>query len=153
MNWQPHRNQYELTTHRNGTQTRYDRDWIFGVLVRDTFPKVTPLPQVASGKPSKDDDTWEDLDWVSVGDPTPRPTHYDKMLESWEAIGKLSDEQVIDLISEIDQENRHGVEYKWPADHDFGKLERAINALMSELEQLPPLTWMQKIADWLSRKR
>ena len=39
MNWRPHYCEEEVTTHRNGTETRYVRHWIFGILVYDSFPK------------------------------------------------------------------------------------------------------------------
>ena len=37
--WRPHTCQEEITRHKNGTETRYARHWIFGFLVSDTFPK------------------------------------------------------------------------------------------------------------------
>jgi hypothetical protein len=102
----------------------------------------------ASGKPSKDGDAWGDIEWVSAEDPTPRPDHYDGRKD----VFGFTYENYRDALKQLEQENRHGVKYKWPADHDFGKLERAIDDLMFELEQLPPLTWMHKLADWISRK-
>ena len=41
MNWQPHYCEEEITFHSDkSVKTRYVRHWIFGVLVRDTFPKA-----------------------------------------------------------------------------------------------------------------
>ena len=45
MNWQLHYCEEEITLHSDkSVKTRYARHWIFGVLVRDTFPKTKPRP-------------------------------------------------------------------------------------------------------------
>jgi hypothetical protein len=59
MNWQPHFCYESKTTHRNGTETRYVRHWIFGVLVRDTFPKVKTV--IADDVPAYSDMIWTEL--------------------------------------------------------------------------------------------
>jgi|TARA_R110000851_G_scaffold192161_1_gene342740 hypothetical protein len=63
----------------------------------------------------------------------------------------FTEKNYCDALEQLKLEDRHGVKYKWPADHDFGKLERAIDDLMFQLEQMPPLTWVRSFVNWLSR--
>jgi hypothetical protein len=68
MNWQPHFCQEEITAHRNGSVTRYVRHWIFGVLVRDTFPKryIGTKVQIYCTPPNKEDKTFDRLEWTEI---------------------------------------------------------------------------------------
>lgn len=65
---------------------------------------------------------------------------------------QITNDQIRKAIEQMNRENRHGVEYSWPADSHFGKLERAIDGFAFRLDQLPPLTWCKSLADWLACK-
>jgi hypothetical protein len=148
MKWQPHFCEEETITHGDGSKDYFRQHWVFGILVWTSF-KTTYPPKlsISESLPATGDAEWEDLDW----DELPVWTELTSIKEM-EALFNRASEECLEALRELEMENRHGAEYKWPADHHFGKLERAVDGLMSELEQLPPLTWMRWLVNWLSRK-
>lgn len=63
----------------------------------------------------------------------------------------FSDEELRAVLAEMKNTNRHGDPYHWPEDHHFGKLERAVDEFMFQLEQVPPFSWVHLCLDCLSR--
>ncbi|WP_306150743.1 hypothetical protein [Roseovarius sp. MMSF_3281] len=63
----------------------------------------------------------------------------------------LSKEEIQRAIDYMRSTNRHGAPYQWPEDHKFGRLERAVDEFMFQLEQVPPFSWIEPFLNWLSR--
>lgn len=54
-------------------------------------------------------------------------------------------------LAEMENTNRRGDPYQWPEHHHFGRLERAVDEFMFQLEQVPPFSWIEPFLNWLSR--
>lgn len=58
---------------------------------------------------------------------------------------KITGDDIRDYLEWQNNHNRFGEPFSFPSGHPFGRLERAIDDFMFQLEQVPPLSWAQSL--------